>query len=160
VLGLNWANIRVKLVKVMGETAVKAMETGCDIVVRLVRDGPAAAWDKIKEQLSNLKDMMICGITDFVVDMVVKKAMLGMQVLFSQWRGLAGKPTFQLHGVVDDPRFLQGEVGPDAININQAVIDLLAVRDGGEWRIPSQAEIEAEIAYGEEVARSFCDPGP
>jgi hypothetical protein len=74
VLGLSWANIRVKLVKVMGETAVKAMETGFDIVVTLVRDGPAAAWDKIKEQLSNLKDMVIGGITDFVVDMVVKKA--------------------------------------------------------------------------------------
>jgi Domain of unknown function (DUF4157)/Secreted Novel AID/APOBEC-like Deaminase 4 len=74
VLGLSWANIRVKLVKVMGETAVKAMETGFDIVVTLVRDGPAAAWDKIKEQLSNLKDMVIGGITDFVIDMVVKKA--------------------------------------------------------------------------------------
>jgi uncharacterized protein DUF4157/DNA/RNA non-specific endonuclease len=74
VLGLSWANIRLKLVKVMGETAVKAMETGFDIVVTLVRDGPAAAWDKIKEQLSNLKDMVIGGITDFVVDMVVQKA--------------------------------------------------------------------------------------
>jgi hypothetical protein len=74
VLGLSWANIRQKLVKAVGETAVKAMETGFDIVVTLVRDGPAAAWDKIKEQLSNLKDMVIGGITDFVVDTVVKKA--------------------------------------------------------------------------------------
>jgi len=74
VLGLTWANIRQKLVKATSETVVKAMETGFDIVVTLVRDGPAAAWDKIKEQLSNLKDMVISGITDFVVDMVVKKA--------------------------------------------------------------------------------------
>ena len=50
------------------------METGFDIVVTLVRDGPAAAWDKIKGQLANLKDMVIGGITHFVVDMVVKKA--------------------------------------------------------------------------------------
>jgi hypothetical protein len=74
VLGLTWANIRQKLVKATSETVVKAMETGFDIVVTLVRDGPAAAWDKIKEQLSNLKDMVIDGITSFVVDMVVKKA--------------------------------------------------------------------------------------
>jgi hypothetical protein len=74
VLGLSWANIRQKLVKATSETVVKAMETGFDIVVTLVRDGPAAAWDKIKEQLANLKDMVIGGITDFVVDMVVKKA--------------------------------------------------------------------------------------
>lgn len=74
VLGLTWENIRAKLVKVVGEPAVKAMETGFDIVVTLVRDGPAAAWDKIKDQLSNLKDMAIGAIQDFVVDMVVKKA--------------------------------------------------------------------------------------
>ncbi len=74
VLGLTWANIRQKLVKVVGEPAVKAMETGFDIVVTLVTQGPAAAWDKIKDQLSNLKDMVISGITDFVIDIVVKKA--------------------------------------------------------------------------------------
>jgi hypothetical protein len=82
VLGLTWANIRQKLVKVVGETAVKAMETGFDIVVTLVRDGPAAAWDKIKEQLSNLKDMVIGGITDIVVDAVVKKAIPKLIAMF------------------------------------------------------------------------------
>lgn len=74
VLGLSWANIRQKLVKATSETVVKTLETGFDIVVTLVRDGPAAAWDKIKEQLANLKDMAIGAITDFVVDTVVKKA--------------------------------------------------------------------------------------
>lgn len=82
VLGLTWANIRAKLVKATSETAVKAMETGFDIVVTLVRDGPAAAWDKIKEQLANLKDMVIGGITSFVVDMVVKKAIPKLIAMF------------------------------------------------------------------------------
>jgi Domain of unknown function (DUF2431)/Domain of unknown function (DUF4157) len=74
VLGLTWENIRGKLVKVLGETAVKAMETGFDIVVTLVKEGPAAAWDKIVEQLSNLKDMVIQGIMSFIIETVVKKA--------------------------------------------------------------------------------------
>lgn len=82
VLGLTWQNIRVKLVKVVGEPAVKAMETGFDIVVTLVTKGPAAAWEKIKDQLSNLKDMVIGGITDFVVDMVVKKAVPKIVAMF------------------------------------------------------------------------------
>ncbi|MBP5988066.1 MAG: DUF4157 domain-containing protein [Azonexus sp.] len=82
VLGISWANVRGKLVKVVGEPAVKAMETGFDIVVTLVRDGPAAAWDKIKEQLGNLKDMVIGGITSFVVDMVVKKAVPKIIAMF------------------------------------------------------------------------------
>ena len=82
VLGLSWANIRQKLVKATSETVVKTLETGFDIVVTLVRDGPAAAWDLIKEQLANLKDMVIGGITDFVVDMVVKKAIPKMIAMF------------------------------------------------------------------------------
>lgn len=82
VLGLSWANIRQKLVKATSEPVVKALETGFDIVVTLVRDGPAAAWDKIKEQLANLKDMVIGGITDFIVDMVVQKAIPKMIAMF------------------------------------------------------------------------------
>jgi hypothetical protein len=82
VLGLTWANIRQKLVKATSETVVKTLETGFDIVVALVRDGPSAAWEKIKEQLANLKDMVIGGITDFVVDMVVKKAIPKLIAMF------------------------------------------------------------------------------
>ena len=49
-LGLTWDNIRSKLVKLVGETAVKVLETGVDIVVTLVKEGPAAAWDKIRSR--------------------------------------------------------------------------------------------------------------
>lgn len=82
VLGLTWQNIRQKLVKATSETIVKAMETGFDIVKTLVTGGPTAAWEKIKDQLSNLKDMVITGITDFVVDMVVKKAVPKLIAMF------------------------------------------------------------------------------
>lgn len=74
VLGLTWQNIRQKLVKVVGEPAVKAMEVGFDIVVTLVTQGPAAAWEKIKEQLSNLKDMVMDAIMSYVIETIVKKA--------------------------------------------------------------------------------------
>lgn len=82
VLGLTWQNIRQKLVKVVGEPAVKAMETGFNIVVTLVTQGPAAAWEQIKEQLADLKDMVIGGIQDFVIDMVVKKAVPKLIAMF------------------------------------------------------------------------------
>lgn len=82
VLGLSWANVRQKLVKVVGEPAVKAMETGFDIVVTLVTLGPAAAWEKIKEQLANLKDAVIDGIIGFIVDLVVKKALPKLIAMF------------------------------------------------------------------------------
>jgi hypothetical protein len=82
VLGLTWANVRAKLVKVVGEPAVKVMETGFDIVVTLVTQGPAAAWEKIKEALGNLQDMVVGGITDLVVDTVTKKAIPKLIAMF------------------------------------------------------------------------------
>ncbi|MBK7870269.1 MAG: DUF4157 domain-containing protein [Saprospiraceae bacterium] len=74
VLGLTWQNIRLKLVKVLGESAVKAMEKGVEIVTALVKEGPAAAWELIKEQLSNLKEMVMAEIMNFVVVKIVQSA--------------------------------------------------------------------------------------
>jgi hypothetical protein len=82
VLGISWQNIRQKIVNVIGEPAMAVLEKGFDIVVTLVKEGPAAAWEKIKESLTNLKDMVIGGITDFVVDTVVKKAIPQLVSLF------------------------------------------------------------------------------
>jgi hypothetical protein len=81
-LGLTWANVRQKLVKATSETVVKAMEAGFDIVKTLVTQGPAAAWDKIKDQLSSLKDQVIQGIIDLVVDAVVTKAIPKLVAMF------------------------------------------------------------------------------
>ena len=50
---------------------MKALETGFDIVVTLVKEGPAAAWEKIKEQLSNLKEMVMEQVMTFVRDKIV-----------------------------------------------------------------------------------------
>ncbi|HZI11157.1 MAG TPA: DUF4157 domain-containing protein, partial [Myxococcus sp.] len=74
VLGLTWQNIRQKLVRAIGEPAVRAMETAFDLVVTLVTQGPAAAWDKILESLTNLRDMVMEQIMTFVKDRVVQAA--------------------------------------------------------------------------------------
>lgn len=74
VLGLTWQNIRGKLARAVGETAVNAMETGFDIVVTLVRDGPAAAWERIRESLSNLREMVMEQIMAFVRNNIVMAA--------------------------------------------------------------------------------------
>ena len=73
-LGLTWANIRNKLVAATNETTVKALETGFDIVVKLVKEGPAAAWEELLKTLSNLKSMVVDAAIDFVKGEVVKIA--------------------------------------------------------------------------------------
>ncbi|HEU4883646.1 MAG TPA: DUF4157 domain-containing protein [Longimicrobium sp.] len=74
VLGLTWANIRAKLVRVVGETAVAAMEAGFAIVRTLVTQGPAAAWEQIREGIGNLQEMVMGQVMTFVRNRVVQAA--------------------------------------------------------------------------------------
>jgi hypothetical protein len=77
VLGITWAQIRGKIVSALGpngEKIMQGLELAFDVVVALVKGGPAAAWELIKEKLSDLKDQVISGIMDFVIDTIVKKA--------------------------------------------------------------------------------------
>ncbi len=74
VLGLTWQNIRQKLVRAIGEPAMAVLERGFDIVVTLVREGPAAAWEKIQESLTNLREMVMEQIMTFVRDRIVQAA--------------------------------------------------------------------------------------
>ena len=82
VLGLSWANIRLKLVTAVGEPAVRAMEMGFDLVVTLVREGPAAAWAQMREQLANLKQMAIDAIIGMVVNLVLTRAVPRLIAMF------------------------------------------------------------------------------
>lgn len=83
VMGLTWANVRAKLVRATNETVVKALETGFDIVKTLVTEGPAAAWQKIVETLTNLKHMAIDAVMDFVKSKVVEAAVTKLLSMLS-----------------------------------------------------------------------------
>lgn len=74
VLGLTWQNLRAKLVRAIGATAVSVLETTFDIVVTLVREGPAAAWERISESISNLREMVMGQIMTFVRERIVVAA--------------------------------------------------------------------------------------
>ncbi|MDE2597473.1 MAG: DUF4157 domain-containing protein [Sphingomonadales bacterium] len=74
VVGLTWANIRAKLVAATNETVVATLEAGFDLVKTLVTQGPMAAWQQFLEQLSNLKQMAMDAIIDFIKGEVIRVA--------------------------------------------------------------------------------------
>ncbi len=74
VLGLTWQNVRAKLVKVVGERPVQLLEAGFDVVVTLVQEGPAAAWQKIQEGIANLREMVMEQVMTFVRERIVQAA--------------------------------------------------------------------------------------
>ncbi len=74
VLGLTWQNLRAKLVRAIGATAVSVLETTFDLVITLVREGPAAAWERIRESISNLRELVMRQIMTFVRERIVVAA--------------------------------------------------------------------------------------
>lgn len=83
VLGLTWQNLRQKIVRVIGEPAMRALETGFDLVMTLVTQGPAAAWEQIQKSLSNLRERVMEQIMTFVQDRVVTAAITRLLSMLS-----------------------------------------------------------------------------
>ena len=72
VLGLTYQNIRKRIASIVGEGVVSKIEAMSDILQLLIKEGPGALWDFIKDKLSDLKDTVLGGIKDFVVDSIIK----------------------------------------------------------------------------------------
>jgi hypothetical protein len=83
ILGLTKDHIRAKLVKLIGAKNVEIIEKAWEVISTLIREGPAGLWEKIKEYLTNLKEMVIDGIRDWVITQIVKQAVLWVISLFN-----------------------------------------------------------------------------
>lgn len=76
VLGLTWQNIRSKLVKIIPEPILVALEKTASVLVTLVTQGPAAAWEQIKAELTELKDQLIGQVMQMISTEIVKAAVV------------------------------------------------------------------------------------
>ncbi len=72
ILGLTWETIRKKAVKLFGEKVVTAMEKTVEIFQVIQREGPAGLWEYVKEQFSNLKEMVMDQIKEMVTVEIIK----------------------------------------------------------------------------------------
>jgi hypothetical protein len=83
VLGLTWQNIRAKLVKIIPDPVLAGLEKTAGILVTLVKDGPAAAWDQIKAELNELKGQLIAQVTQMVTTEIVKAAITKLVMMLN-----------------------------------------------------------------------------
>jgi len=83
VLGITYERIRAKAVRLVGERAVKFVEKVVDYLKTLFTGGFAALWEKVKEDLSNLKEMVIDAIQDWLITTIVKKAITKIATMFN-----------------------------------------------------------------------------
>ena len=71
ILGLTYANIRSRAVKILGEKVVKVLETTAEIFKVLISKGPAGLWEYIKEKVGDLKTLVIEKIKSFVMEKII-----------------------------------------------------------------------------------------
>lgn len=70
-LGLTWTSIRTRIVNVVGEKAMSAIEKGVDFVKMILTEGVPALWKFIAQKISDLKEQVMSRIRDFVITKVI-----------------------------------------------------------------------------------------
>ncbi len=81
ILGLSWARVREKLVRLMGERAVSMLEAGFQLIVDIRERGLVQALrDRVSEFFGNLRDAALGAIRSFIQQRLV---MAGIQQLLS-----------------------------------------------------------------------------
>jgi len=83
ILGITRDRIRTKMVKFIGEKNVGRIEKAWEVVSTLISEGPAGLWEKAKEYMGNLKEMVMGAIQDWLIDQVIKQAVLWVVSLFN-----------------------------------------------------------------------------
>ncbi|HKG13456.1 MAG TPA: DNA/RNA non-specific endonuclease [Pyrinomonadaceae bacterium] len=83
VLGLTYAKIRGKVAKVIGERNMSLLEAAWGAVETLLKGGPAALWEQIKEHFSNLKEMVVDAIKDWLISTIIQSAATKMAMMFN-----------------------------------------------------------------------------
>jgi hypothetical protein len=127
VLGLTWANIRMQAVKLLGEKVVGYLEGAFEIFTMIKDQGLGALWDFIKDQLGDLKAMVIDGIKDMVITQVIQA---GIQWLIGILGGPAGAFIKAAKAIYDIVMWFINN-GSQVMSLISAIIDSVSAIAGG-----------------------------
>ena len=83
VLGITYEKMRAKAVKLIGNAAVTVIEKLVSYIQTLIAGGPAALWEQVKGDLSSLKAMVIDAIQSWLIETVVKQAVMKIVSMFN-----------------------------------------------------------------------------
>ena len=149
VLGLTWQNIRAKLVKIIPEPVLVVLEKTASILVTLVKDGPAAAWDQIKAELTELKSMLIAEVTSLVTSEIVKAAVTKIVSMINP----AGAVIQAIIAIYNTVMFFVEKISQIAATV-AAFVDSMAAIAAGQLTAAAQ-KVEQTMANTLVVVISF-----
>jgi len=72
ILGLTWANIRARIVRKVPERVMGALEKSVGFIQVLLTEGVPGLWKWVAAKVSDLKEMVMGQVREFVVTKIVK----------------------------------------------------------------------------------------
>ena len=149
VLGLTYARFRVKMVTAFGEPTVLAIEKGFALLKTLVTEGPAAAWEQLKGELSALKDQVIEGIKGLVIEAVITKGIPKLVAMFIPGAGFIGA----IISIYDTVMVIVNQVAKIVAVVKSFVDSIVAIANGNIGAAISK--VESVLATGLSLAINF-----
>lgn len=149
VLGLTYANIRSRAVRLLGEEMVSRLEQVAEIFKILITEGPAGLWQMLMEKLSTLKETVLEQIQSFVVEQIVKAGIVWIVSLLNPASAFV-KACKMIYDIV----MFFIERGRQIVELINAIINSLAAIVSGNIQAMAQA-VEGALARALPVAISF-----
>ena len=149
VLGLTYANIRARAVRIVGEPIVKGIETTVDFFRTLMTQGIAGVWNMIKDMLGNLAETVLGAIRTWVIEKVVMAGIAWILSLLNPASALVRA----VKAIIDIVMFFVNR-GSQILALVNAVLDSIAAIASGAIGAMSSA-IEGALARALPVAISF-----
>jgi hypothetical protein len=126
-----------------------------DFAVRTTADLPLNTLAaELERALScSFRDGRYHGVPALVADVI------GLEVALLHWGGVGGRPIFRLDGEVQDPRFVDVPPGEtleiDALDISPYLADVLTIRTGHDWYVPTDVDRAAEQEHAKLIDEAF-----
>ncbi len=82
ILGLTWENLRVRIVRFVGERGVQVLEFVASYVQTLITGGWSGLWERIQQDLTSIKDIVFEQIRNYLVERIIVNAIMYLATLW------------------------------------------------------------------------------
>jgi hypothetical protein len=148
-LGLTYASIRARAVKIVGEPAVARLEQVAEIFKILVTEGPAGLWKFIVGKLGELKAQAMEALQSFIAESVIKAGITWILSLLNPASAFI-KACKMIYDVV----MFFVERGSQVMSLVNAILDSVGAIAAGSLGVAA-SKVEEALGKAVPVAISF-----
>ncbi|MFN8499781.1 MAG: hypothetical protein U0641_18155 [Anaerolineae bacterium] len=88
VLGLTGDAIKARITSLVGERNMRVIEKVWQYVSKFMSEGLGGLWELLKDQLANLKDMLLGMVKDWLIMEIIQAAVMKVLAMFNPVSGL------------------------------------------------------------------------